>query len=153
MEDLQKTPDVQEKQSHWFETLMEIAVSTAPLVLVVLGIGMMSFAPRRSSVPLFRSPADAEQFYQQNGMTLSYNQPLILVESKCSKCDELKASLNEIGIPYVEQNIEVNGVGNSLHGFATRVSGSEKLPQVVLGDQLVHPAPYSIRVALKRFNK
>lgn len=142
-----------ERRPHWLETLMEVTVSAAPLVLVVLGIGMMSFAPRRSSVPLFRSTVEAEQFYQQNGMSLSYKQPLILVSSKCSKCDELKASLNEIGIPFVEQNIEVNNVGTSLHGFATKISGSENLPQVVLGDQLVHPAPYSIRVALKRFNK
>jgi glutaredoxin len=153
MEDTEQPRQEQKGRSNWFETLMELTVSTAPLVLVVLGIGMMSFAPRRSSVPLFRSHTEAEQFYNQNGMTLSYNQPVILVASKCTKCDDLKASLNEIGIPYVEQNIEGTQIGSALHGFATRVSGSEKLPQVVLGDQLVHPAPYSIRIALRRFNK
>lgn len=153
MEEAKQVQADQEKRSHWLETLMEVTVSAAPLVLVVLGIGMMSFAPRRSSVPLFPSSVEAAQFYQQNGMSLSYKQPIILVSSKCAKCDELKASLNEIGISFVEQNIEVNNVGSSLHGFATKISGSESLPQVVLGDQLVHPAPYSIRVALKRFSK
>lgn len=38
---------------HIFDTVMEIAVSTLPLVLVVLGIGMMSFSPRRSTTPSF----------------------------------------------------------------------------------------------------
>ena len=85
MEDTEQPRQEQKGRSNWFETLMELTVSTAPLVLVVLGIGMMSFAPRRSSVPLFRSHTEAEQFYNQNGMTLSYNQPVILVASKCTK--------------------------------------------------------------------
>lgn len=142
-----------EERRHWFETVMEVTVSTAPLILVVLGIGMMSFAPRRSAVPLFHSQQEAQEFYAHNGMNFSYEYPVLITASSCAKCDELKASLKEIGVQFVEQNVDNNAPASNLHSIATRVSGSEKLPQVVLGDQLVYPAPYSIRVAMRRFHK
>ena len=136
---------------HAFDTVMEIAVSTLPLVLVVLGIGMMSFSPRRSATPLFTTPTEAQQFYSQNGIVFSYEKPIVLVASACPSCGTLTGSLKELGIPYEEHNIDSNQGAAALHSQAQKVSGSHTLPQVVLGDQLINPAPYSIKVALKRF--
>lgn len=139
--------------AHAFDTIMEIAISTLPLVLVVLGIGMMSFSPRRSAVPLFRSPTEAQEFFAHNGMSMSYDKPIVLVASACPSCGTLTGSLKELGIPFEEQNIDANQAAAALRAQAERVSGSHSLPQVVLGDQLVNPAPYSIKVALRRLKK
>lgn len=136
---------------HIFDTAMEIVVSTLPLVLVVLGIGMMSFSPRRSAVPLFRSNDEAQQFYVQNGLQFSYDTPIVLVASKCPTCSTLTGSLKELGIPYVEKNIDANQGAAALRSQAEKISGSSALPQVVLGDHLINPAPYSVKIALRRF--
>jgi glutaredoxin len=138
---------------HAFDTIMEIAVSTLPLVLVVLGIGMMSFSPRRSAVPLFPSSSEAQQFFSQNGIQFSYERPIVLIASACPSCGTLTGSLKELGIPFEEQNIDGNQGAAALRAQAERVSGSHALPQVVLGDQLVNPAPYSIKIALRRFKQ
>jgi len=138
---------------HIFDTVMEIAVSTLPLMLVVLGIGMMSFSPRRSAVPIFRSSDEAQQFYTQNGIQSSYGTPIVLVASACPTCASLTSSLKELGIPYVEQDINANQGAAALRAQAEKISGSRALPQVVLGDHLINPAPYSVRIALKRFQK
>ena len=137
----------------WFESIMEITIGILPLMLVVLGIGMMSFTPRRSSIPLFRSQEEALVFYQENGLTLSYEQPIVLIASSCKPCKTFTSSLKELGIPFVEHNIENNQAATALRNLAENVSGSNLLPQVVLGDQLVNPAPYSVKVALRRFKR
>ena len=67
METSEHTQSQFEERRHWFETLMEITVSTAPLILVVLGIGMMSFAPRRSAVPLFTLNKRLKSFTLRTG--------------------------------------------------------------------------------------
>ena len=139
--------------AHIFDTIMEISVSTLPLVLVVLGIGMMSFSPRKSSVPLFRSAQEAQQFYAQNGMQFSYAKPIILVASTCPSCATLTGNLKELGIPFEEQNIDANLGAAALHVQAEKISGSHGLPQVVIGDQLVNPAPHSVKIALRRLNR
>ncbi|MEY4669889.1 MAG: Glutaredoxin [Pseudomonadota bacterium] len=139
--------------SHAFETLMEISVSTLPLVLVVLGIGMMSFSPRRSSVPLFRSSEEAQQFYAHNGIQFSYDKPIVLVSSSCPSCSTFTGTLKELGIPFEEQNIEVNQGAAALHAQARKISGSQGLPQIVIGDQLVNPAPHSVKIALRRLHR
>ena len=138
---------------HAFDTIMEIAVSTLPLILVVLGIGMMSFSPRRSATPLFRSSTEAQAFFAQNGMQLSFEKPIVLVASTCPSCATLTSSLREHGIQFEEQNIDGNQAAAALRAQAERVSGTHTLPQVVLGDQLINPAPYSIKIALRRFKK
>jgi glutaredoxin len=138
---------------HIFDTIMEIAVSTLPLLLVVLGIGMMSFSPRRSAVPLFRSHDEAQQFYVQNGLQFSFDTPIVLVASKCPTCSTLTGSLKELGIPFVEQNIDAHQGAAALRVQAEKVSGSTALPQVVLGDHLINPAPYSVKIALRRLSK
>jgi glutaredoxin len=138
---------------HVFDTMMEIVVSTLPLVLVVLGIGMMSFSPRRSAVPLFRSTAEAQQFFTENGLQFSSDTPIVLVASKCPTCSSLTGSLKQLGIPYVEQNIDTIVGAAALRAQAEKVSGSQALPQVVLGDHLINPAPYSVKIALKRAQK
>lgn len=136
------------------DTLMGVTVSTLPLILVVLGIGMMSFAPRRSTVPLFRSPSEAQEFYQQHDLQLSYEQPIIIVESACPSCSSLTTALKDLGISFIEQSIDGgNRVALALRAQAGKVSGSQDLPQVVLGDQLINPAPHSVKIALRRFQK
>jgi glutaredoxin len=139
--------------SHLFDTVMEISVSTLPLVLVVLGIGMMSFSPRKSSVPLFRSSEEAHQFYNANGIQFSYQKPIILVASTCPSCSNLTGTLRELGIPFEERNIEANQGAAALLAQAGKISGTRSVPQVVLGDQLVNPAPHSVKIALRRLNK
>lgn len=138
---------------HVFDTMMEILVSTLPLVLVVLGIGMMSFSPRRSAVPLFRSSDEAQLFFTQNGMQFSPDTPIVLVASSCPTCSSLTGSLKELGIPFVEQNIDTAQGAAALQAHAEKISGSKALPQVVLGDHLINPAPYSVKIALKRVQK
>ncbi len=149
----EETKQAPRRFSHAFDTIMEIAVSTLPLVLVVLGIGMMSFSPRRSSVPLFRSTQEAQQFYAENGIDFSYQKPIVLVASSCPSCSTLTDTLKELGIPFEEHNIEVNRGAAALHAHADKISGSQSLPQVVLGDQLVNPAAHSVKIALRRLNK
>ncbi len=139
--------------THLFDTMMEISVSTLPLVLVVMGIGMMSFSPRKSSVPLFRSAGEAQQFYTQNGIQFSYQKPIILVASTCTSCANLTGTLKDLGIPYEEHNIEANQGAAALLAQAGKISGSHSVPQVVIGDQLVNPAPHSVKIALRRLNK
>ena len=139
--------------SHAFDTIMEISVSTLPLVLVVLGIGMMSFSPRKSSVPLFRSSQEAQQFYAQNGMRFSYDKPIILVASACPTCSTLTGTLKELGIPFEEHDIESERGAAALVQQAIKVSGTQSLPQVVIGDQLVNPSPHSVKIALRRLSK
>ena len=139
--------------SHVFDTIMEISVSTLPLVLVVLGIGMMSFSPRKSSVPLFRSSHEAQQFYAQNGIRFSYQKPIVLVRSACPTCATLTGTLKELGIPFEEHDIESGQGAAALVQQAMKVSGTQSLPQVVIGDQLVNPAPHSVKIALRRLNK
>jgi glutaredoxin len=139
--------------SHLFDTIMEISVSTLPLVLVVLGIGMMSFAPRKSSVPIFRSTQEAQQFYTENGMQFSYSKPIVLVASTCQSCSNFTGRLKELGIPFEEQSIEVNQGAAALHLQAKTVAGSNTLPQVVIGDQLVNPVPHAVKIALRRLNR
>lgn len=141
------------KISHLFDTVMEISVSTLPLVLVVLGIGMMSFSPRKSSVPLFSSSQEARQFYTQHGIQFSYQKPIVLVASTCPSCSSLTGTLKELGIPFEEQNIEANQGAAALLVQAEKISGSHQLPQVVIGDQLVNPAPHAVKIALRRLNK
>jgi len=138
---------------HVFDTVMEILVSTLPLVLVVLGIGMMSFSPRRSAVPLFQSTEEAQLFFTQNGMQFSPDTPIVLVASKCPACSTLTGSLKDLGIPFVEHNIDTTPSAAVLRSQAEKVSGSKALPQIVLGDHLINPAPYSVKIALKRVQK
>lgn len=138
---------------HIFDTIMEIVVSTLPLVLVVLGIGMMSFSPRRSAVPLFRSVDEAQVFFTQNGLQFSPDIPIVLIASKCPTCSSLTGSLKELGIPFVEQNIETIQGAAALKAQAEKISGSKALPQVVLGDHLINPAPYSVKIAMRRLQK
>jgi glutaredoxin len=138
---------------HIFDTVMEIAVSTLPLILVVLGIGMMSFSPRRSAVPLFRSNDEAQQFFVQNGIQFSPDTPIVLVASKCPSCSTLTGSLRDLGIPFVEHNIDASQGAAALRVQAEKISGSTALPQVVLGDHLINPAPYSVKIALRRLGK
>jgi len=149
----EETKQKKARFSHLFDTIMEISVSTLPLVLVVLGIGMMSFSPRKSSVPLFRSSQEAQQFYAQNGMRFSYEKPIILVAAACSTCSNLTGTLKELGIPFEEHDIESEQGAAALVQQAMKVSGTQSLPQVVIGDQLVNPAPHSVKIALRRLNK
>ena len=139
--------------AHLFDTMMEISVSTLPLVLVVLGIGMMSFSPQKSSVPLFKTTQEAQQFYTQNGIQFSYAKPIILVASTCASCSTLTGNLKELGIPFEEQNIDANQGAAALRVQAEKISGSHALPQVVIGDHLVNPVPHSVKIALRRLNK
>jgi glutaredoxin len=139
--------------SQWFESFMEVAVSVLPLVLVVLGIGMMSFTPSKSTTPLFHSPDEAQAFFNGNGMAMSFTQPIVLISSSCASCKELTDALTDIHAPYVVQNIDSSTSGAALHTGASKVSGSEALPQVILGDQLVTPRAYAVKVALRRFSK
>ena len=132
---------------------MEVAVSVLPLVLVVLGIGMMSFTPSKSTTPLFHSQEEAQAFFNGNGMNISFTQPIVLISSSCASCNELTEALSEINAPYVVQNIESSTSGAALHTVASKVSGSDALPQVILGDQLVTPRAYAVKVALRRFSK
>jgi glutaredoxin len=149
----QETKPTRARFSHLFDTVMEISVSTLPLVLVVLGIGMMSFSPRRSSVPLFRSSQEAQQFYAQNGMRFSYEKPIVLVASTCSTCSTLTGTLKELGIPFEEHDVQTEQGAAALIKQAIKVSGTQTLPQVVIGDHLVNPAPHSVKIALRRLNK
>ena len=139
--------------TNWFESFVEVAVSVLPLVLVVLGIGMMSFTPSKSTTPLFRSADEAQAFFSGNGMDMSFNQPIVLVNSSCDSCNELTNALTQINAPFVVQNVESSTSGAALHTLASKVSGSNALPQVILGDQLVTPRAYAVKVALRRFNK
>jgi glutaredoxin len=113
----------------------------------------MSFSPRKSSVPLFRSTQEAQQFYTQNGVPFSYAKPIILVGSACTTCSTLTGSLKELGIPFDEQNVEASQWAAALHTQAEKISGARSLPQVVIGDQLVNPVPHSVKIALRRLNK
>jgi glutaredoxin len=149
----EETKESSRRFSHAFDTMMEISISTLPLVLVVLGIGMMSFAPRKSSTPLFRSSEEAQQFYSNNGMRFSYDKPIVLVTSTCPSCSTLMGSLKELGIPFEERNIEGNQAAAALHAQAGKVSGSKAVPQIIIGDQLVNPAPHSVKIALRKLNK
>ncbi len=141
------------RSSHIFETIMELSVSTLPLVLVVLGIGMMSFSPRKSAVPLFRSQEEAQQFYNHNGIRFSNEKPIVLVASKCPSCSTFTGTLRDLGIPFDEQNVETDQGAAALLAQAGKISGARSLPQVVLGDHLVNPAPHSVKIALRRMNK
>lgn len=132
---------------------MEVAVSVLPLVLVVLGIGMMSFTPSKSTTPLFHSSEEAQAFFSGNGMSISFNQPIVLISGSCPSCKELTDALTQINAPYVVQDIESSSSGAALHTVASKVAGSDALPQVVLGDQLVTPRAYAVKVALRRLSK
>lgn len=134
-------------------TVCQTVGGVVPLVLVVLSIGMMSFAPRGSSLSLFHSASEARLFYQSNHLTFSYNQPIVLVESECLKCDDLTKSLRKLQIPFVEHNIERNPGALALREQVSRVSGSKTLPMIVLGDQMITPAPYSLKVALRQLRR
>ena len=137
----------------WLETTTELAVGILPLALVILGIGMMSFAPKQSSVPLFRSIFEAKEFYKRHELVFSYEQPMVIVSKSCSTCPTLTASLRELSIPFVEVTSESSPGVLALQAHAREISGNPNLPHVILGDQLVNPAPYSIKVALKRFKR
>lgn len=134
-------------------TISQVVGGVVPLVLVVLSIGMMSFAPRRSSLPLFLSSSEARLFYQSNHLAFSYDQPIVLVESACPKCDDLTKSLRKLQIPFVEHNIDRNPGALALREQVSRVSGSQTLPMIVLGDQMITPAPYSLKVALRQLRR
>ena len=139
--------------SKWFESCVEVAVSVLPLMLVVLGIGMMRFTPSKSTTPLFHSPEEAQAFFNGNGIDVSNNKPIVLISSSCPSCTELTDALTQINAPFVVQNVESSSTGAALHTVASKVSGSEALPQVILGDQLVTPRAYAVKVALRRLNK
>lgn len=153
MTNLQNQDIPSPSRTNWFESFVEVAVSVLPLVLVVLGIGMMSFTPGKSTTPLFRSTDEAQAFFSENGLNMSFNQPVVLIRSSCPSCEELTNALTQIKAPFVVQNVDSSTSGAALHTLASKVSGSKDLPQVILGDQLVTPRAYAVKVALRRFSK
>jgi glutaredoxin len=86
-------------------------------------------------------------------MRFSYEKPIILVAAACSTCSNLTGTLKELGIPFEEHDIESEQGAAALVQQAMKVSGTQSLPQVVIGDQLVNPAPHSVKIALRRLNK
>ncbi len=131
----------------------QVVGGVIPLMVVVMGIGTMSIAPRKSSLRLFPSAKEARSFYESNHLSFSFNQPLVLVESNCSACDELTNSLQQLQIPFIEGNIERTPSVLALRRHAGRLAGSSTLPMVILGDQLIDPSPNSVKVALRQLRK
>jgi glutaredoxin len=134
----------------WFDTVTEISIGVLPLVLVILGIGMMSFSPRRGSTPLFNSQIEARQYFKRIGIEYSAEVPIVLTSNSCPSCQSFQASLQELGIPFLTANIDASPGAASLFGTAQAQAGAGNLPQVILGDQLVNPAPYSVKLAVRR---
>lgn len=124
-----------------------------PLIVVVMGIGTMSIAPRKNSRRLFPSAKEARSFYQSNHLAFSYDQPLILVEPNCSACDELTRSLQQLQIPFIEGNIERTPSVLVLHQYVAQMVGASTLPMVILGDRLINPTPDSVKVALRQLRR
>jgi glutaredoxin len=134
----------------WFDTIMEISIGVLPLVLVVLGIGMMSFSPRRGATPLFSTQNEAREYYKGIGIEYSSEVPIVLTSNSCPSCQSFQASLQDLGIPFSIANIDANPGAASLFATAQAQAGARNLPQVVLGDHLINPAPYSVKLAVRR---
>lgn len=134
----------------WFDTAMEVSIGILPLALVVMGIGMMSFSPRQDSKPLFANQSEAQAYYKGIGMEYSPEVPVVLTSNSCPSCDTLQASLRDLGLPFSAGNIDTNPGAASLYAVTQAHGAPTGLPQVILGDRLVNPAPYSIKVAVRK---
>lgn len=128
----------------------EAAATLVPLVAIIAGIGMMSTLPATNATPIFKSPAEAREFFKNINMEWDPKRPIVLSSSDCAKCSILRTELTEAGLPFTERDVQGEAAARQLFEVAQGQNRHLELPAVVVDGNLVTPRVRAIRVAVNR---
>jgi|GEM_PF-2235481 len=136
--------------SKTFQSVMEAAATLIPLIAIIAGVGMMSTLPAVNPDPIFSSAYEASEFFRVNQLTWDQRTPIVLSNENCAQCRNLMTELRERVIPFTEGSISVNPGAVKLLELVRRVSSSQELPIVIVGNHVVPSRIRSIRTAIAR---
>ncbi len=150
-----RSSDPQESHpwSNAVQSVAEAAATLVPLVAIIAGIGMMSALPPVNAAPIFSSAYEASEFFRLNQLSWDPRTPMVLSNENCAQCQNLGTELHEAGIPFVEQNISISPSSAKLLDLAKKVSNSQELPIVIVGNHVVTPRVRSIRMAIAKADR
>jgi hypothetical protein len=130
--------------------ILEVSSTIVPVVVLVLGIGMMRFMPSSPATPIFKSQDEAQAFFRDYNLAFKPEMPLLLSSNNCATCESVRASLLQDKVLFVEQNIDTNPGAGALFARVRKLTGDPTVPRVIVGRKVVSSNSTAIKLALKR---
>jgi hypothetical protein len=128
---------------------LEVSSTIVPVLVLVLGIGMMRIFPHSPSMAVFSSQSEAEAFFADYQIEFRPKAAVIVASKNCRRCNDLRESLVRQNIPHTELNMDVVPGAAQLFSRIQKLTGDPELPKVLVGTRLVPANPIAIKSATK----
>lgn len=130
--------------------ILEVSSTVVPVLVLILGIGMMRFMPASPAMPVFNTDEEAQAFYDDYQLLVKPGVPLLLSTSTCKGCAEFRQALLNEHIPFMEQNADLHPGAGLLLNRVRKLTSDPSVPKVILGRKVVAPSVAAVKLALKR---
>lgn len=130
--------------------ILEVSSTIVPVLVLVLGIGMMRFMPLSPTTPIFNSEEEAQAFFKDFNLLVKPDVPLLLSSNNCKGCADFRQSLLAERIIFVEQNADIHPGAGMLLSRVRKLTSDPTVPKIILGRRVIAPNIAAVKLALTR---
>jgi hypothetical protein len=130
--------------------ILEVSSTIVPVLVLILGIGMMRFIPASAAVPVFNTDQEAQAFFNDYSLLVKPGVPLLLSTNTCKGCAEFRQALLNEKIAFIEQNADLHPGAELLLNRVRKLTSDPSVPKIIIGRKVVAPSIAAVKLALKR---
>jgi hypothetical protein len=132
--------------------ILEVSSTVVPVLVLILGIGMMRFMPASPAMPVFNTDEEAQAFFNDYNLIVKPGVPLLLSTNTCKGCAEFRQALLNERIVFAEQNADQHPGAGLLLTRVRKLTADPTVPKIIIGRKVVAPNVAAVKLALQRLS-